>query len=77
MLSNAKEFAAMSAAPRKAAKYLVSFSHHLFDHPMNVAKCSANADHLLKTFAPLLLPRKRVGFHEINGRKIVNSFKAT
>jgi len=44
---------------------------------MNVAKCSANADHLLKTFAPLLLPRKRVDFHEINGRKIVNSFKAT
>jgi hypothetical protein len=35
---NAEEFPAMSAMPRKAAKYLVSFPHHLLDHPMDVGK---------------------------------------
>jgi hypothetical protein len=38
---NAEEFSAMSATPRKAAKYLVPFSHHLLDHPMNIGKRSA------------------------------------
>ena len=73
---NAKEFAAMSAMPRKAAKYLLPFPHHLFDDPMNVGKRSAKrANHLLKTLAPLLLARKRLNFHEINGHEIVNSLK--
>jgi hypothetical protein len=35
---NAEEFPGMSAMPRKAAKYLVFFPHHLLDHPMDVGK---------------------------------------
>jgi hypothetical protein len=73
---NAKEFAAMSATPRKAAKYLFPFTDHLFDDPMNVGKRSAkSANRLLKTLAPLLLARERVNFHEINGHEIVDSLK--
>jgi hypothetical protein len=69
---NAEEFAAMSAMAREAAKYLVAFPHHLLDHPMDVGKCGTKrANHLFKTFAPLLLARKRVELHEIKGHKIV------
>jgi hypothetical protein len=43
---------------------------------MDVGKGGAKrANHLLKAFAPLLLARKRVDFHEINGHEIVNSLK--
>jgi hypothetical protein len=43
---------------------------------MDVGKGGAKrANHLLKAFAPLLLARKRVDFHQINGHEIVNSLK--
>jgi hypothetical protein len=75
---NAKELAAMGAMPRKAAKYLIPFTHHLFDHPMDIGKRSAKrVNHLLKTFAPLLLARKSVDFYEINRHKIVSSLNLT
>jgi hypothetical protein len=45
---------------------------------MDVGKGSAkHANHLFKTFAPLLLARKRVEFHEINGHEIVHPPKLT
>ena len=44
----------------------------------DVGKGSAKrANHLLETFAPLLLARKWVEFHEINGHEIVRSLKLT
>jgi hypothetical protein len=53
---NAEEFAAMSATPKKAAKYMVPFRHHLLYHPMDVGKGGAKrGNHLFKAFAPLLL----------------------
>ena len=56
----------------KAAKYLFPFSYHLLDYLMDVGKGGAKrANHLFKTFAPLLLARKGVEFHEINGHKVV------
>ena len=60
---DAQEFAAMSSMPRKAAKYLIPFRHHLLDHPMDVRKRSAKrSNHLFEIFAPLLLARKWVEF---------------
>ena len=48
-----------AAISREAAKYVLPFPHHLFDHPMNVGKRSTKrANHLLETFAPLPLARK-------------------
>ena len=68
----------MSAMPGKAAKYLFPFSYHLLDYPMDVGKGGAKrANHLFKTFAPLLLARKGVEFHEINGHKIVRPLDFT
>jgi hypothetical protein len=73
---NAEEFAAMSSMPR--AKYLVPFPHHLLNHPTNVGKRSAKrGDQLFKTFAPLLLARERVEFHEIKGHEIVHPLEPT
>jgi hypothetical protein len=64
--------------PGKAAKYLFPFSYQLLDYPMDVGKGGAkSANHLFKTFAPLLLARKGVEFHEINGHKIVRPVKVT
>src|SRR5208283_123562 len=75
---NAEEIASMSAMPRKAAKYLVSFPKHLLNHPMNVGKGGAKrVNHLFKAFAPLLLARKRIEFHKINRHEIVRSLKPT
>jgi hypothetical protein len=75
---NAKELAAMCTMPREPAKYFLAFPHHLFDHPMNVGKRGPKrANHLLKTFASLLLSRKRVDFHEVNRHKVVRSLKST
>src|SRR5262245_45247807 len=68
----------MRAMPRKAAKYLFPFTHHLVDHPMDIGKRGAKrVNHLLKTFASLLLTRKRVDFYEINRHKIISSLKLT
>jgi hypothetical protein len=62
--------------PGKAAKYLFPFSYQLLDYPMDVGKGGANhANHLFPTFAPLLLARKEVEFHEINGHQIVHPLK--
>jgi hypothetical protein len=75
---NAEEFAAMSAVPGKAAEYLFPFSYQLLDYPMDVGKGGAKrANHLFKTFAPLLLARKGVEFHEINSYQIVRPLKVT
>jgi len=75
---NAKELAAMRAMPRKTAKYLFPFTHHLVNHPMDIGERSAKRlNHLLKTFASLLLARKRVDFYEINRHKIISSLKLT
>ena len=64
--------------PRKAAKYLVPFSYHLLNHPMNVGERSAESgNHLFETFAPLLLARERVEFHEIKGHEIIHPLEAT
>jgi hypothetical protein len=40
-------------------------------------KAVRNAPHLLKTFTPLLLARKRVKFHESNGHEMVQTLKPT
>ena len=75
---NAKELATMRAMPTKTAKYLFLFTHHLVDHPMDIGKRGAKrVNHLLKTFASLLLTRKRVDFYEINRHKIISSLKLT
>jgi hypothetical protein len=64
--------------PRKAAKYLFPFTHHLVNHPMDIGERSAKrVNHLLKTFASLLLARKRVDFYEINRHEIISSLKLT
>jgi len=64
--------------PGKAAKYLFPFSYQLLDYPMDVGKGGAKrANYLFKTFAPLLLARKGVEFHEISGHKIVRPLKVT
>lgn len=45
---------------------------------MNVGKGGAKrGKHLFKTFAPLLLARKREEFHEINGHQMVQTVKLT
>jgi hypothetical protein len=45
---------------------------------MDVGKGGAKrANHLFKTFAPLLLARKEVEFHEINSHQIVRPLKVT
>jgi hypothetical protein len=75
---NAKELAAMRAMPRKTTKYLFPFTYHLVNHPMDIGERSAKrVNHLLKTFAPPLLTRKRAEFNEINRHKIISSLKLT
>jgi hypothetical protein len=75
---NATELAAMRAMPRKTAKYIFPFTYHLVNHPMDIGERSAkHVNHLLKTFASLLLARKRVNFNEINRHKIISSLMLT
>jgi hypothetical protein len=75
---DAEELAPMSAVPRKAATYLVFFSHHLLNHPVDVRKRSAECDnHLLKAFAPLLLAGERIEFNKIKVHEIVHPIDLT
>jgi hypothetical protein len=75
---NAEELAAMRAMPRKTPKYLFPFTYHLVNHSMDIGERSAKrVNHLLKTFASLMLTTKRVDFNEINRHKIINSLKLT